>query len=338
MRTGDLLAVVIMVAAASTAAAQPLESDAAERTLAAPANLPLGAIAGVPPGARGSALQLILDATDDQKVGTVALGWKSGQQDHFLLTLSGPLDESTNRAAPLSLIGLASGAAVKFSGNRLNWRGPNLREQAEIQQLCEALAKRKISPCQTDNEEIPLIERDALRRLTHLDDTPWLVGGEVGIERAGYEFLESGTLAARSENHQNWSIGARLGHYSPVYGFLIGSYSYHRGHIAAGLPADVCVPIDGTAALRCESSVIGEPGPTKLSVAGVEVRKFFASPVAIAPSVRHDFVNDVTAVDVPMYFLRSGASLTGGVRVGWRSDTDEATAVVFVGTAISLLP
>jgi hypothetical protein len=43
-------------------------------------------------------------------------------------------------------------------------------------------------------------------------------------------------------------------------------------------------------------------------------------------------------VEVPIYFLGSGASPIGGVRFGWRSDTREVTAVVFVGAAFSLIP
>jgi hypothetical protein len=338
-----LLVSLTVLSAVRLASGEQIQSDAPERTLAAPANMTFGTAAGVAsgelrPGVPRLAVQFLLDATSDQKNGTVALGWKSGQQSHFLLTMTGPLDSGTQQAAPISLLGLPTGASIKLSASRLNWRGPSGLEQLETQRLCEDLAKRGISPCQTDNENIPLLERTALRQLSHVDDTPWFIGGDVGIERAAFRFLEPGTLAARSKNHETYTASGRLGYYSDALGFVIGSYAYRRSHAPAGSPADICQVIDGTTALRCQPAVIGAPAPRRLSVASVELRKFFAAPIAISPSVQRDFEKDITAVDVPLYFLKTGSSLTGGVRFGWRSDTKEVAAVVFVGTAIGLLP
>jgi hypothetical protein len=43
--------------------------------------------------------------------------------------------------------------------------------------------------------------------------------------------------------------------------------------------------------------------------------------------------------EVPIYFLTTAgtANPTGGVRFGWRSDTKEVTAVVFIGGAFKFL-
>ena len=73
-----LLVCLLLLAASIDASAQN-RTDGAERTLAGPANMTFGAVAGVAAGEpiKGqprAALQLLLDATKDQKTGTVALG------------------------------------------------------------------------------------------------------------------------------------------------------------------------------------------------------------------------------------------------------------------------
>lgn len=337
-----VVAVILALGAANAAAQHPHAADA-EKSLAAPANLTLGTVAGVtatpssqtPPS---STAQLLLDATNDKKVGTVAIGWKNGQQSHLQLTFSGPVDESTSEATPASLLGLANGAQAKLSFNRLNWRGPSGLEQMQIQQLCAKLAANGITDCNTANPEMPVLEGTALRQLLHVDDIPWLIGGDVSVGRNGFRFLEPGSLAAQSLSKENVSATGRLGIYVPALGFAFGSYSYRRGWAAGGRASDICQPIANTNATQCQSAVIGPPVEKSLSVVTFELRKFFAGPVATTPSLQIDLENDVRAVDVPIYFLRTSGNLTGGVRFNWRSDTKETTAVVFIGTAIGLLP
>jgi hypothetical protein len=54
--------------------------------------------------------------------------------------------------------------------------------------------------------------------------------------------------------------------------------------------------------------------------------------------VEHDFESDVTAVTIPLYlFKEKDGGFTGGLQLGWRSDTDETVAGVFVSKAFSFL-
>jgi len=347
------LAVLSLMLGATHAVAQHANATAAEKTLAAPANLTFGTVAGVlsstaaelekagNPGLAvpTSALQILLDATNDKKVGTVAIGWKNGQQSHLLLTLSGPVDESSGEATPASLDGLANGSQAKLSFNRLNWRGPSGLEQLALRDdVCPKLIAKYGGECDTNNAKIPALEREALADLLHLNDIPWLIGGDVSVGRSGFKFLEPDTLAAQSWSKESFSATGRVGLYVPALGFVFGSYSYKRGYSAAGPASNICQPLPNTNATKCQTAVIGEPTEKKRHVASLEVRKFFAGPVATTPSFQFDLENDVRIVDVPIYFMRTAGSLTGGIRFNWRSDTKETQAVVFIGTAIGLLP
>jgi len=47
----------------------------------------------------------------------------------------------------------------------------------------------------------------------------------------------------------------------------------------------------------------------------------------------------VTAVLIPVYFLKDAKGTPiGGVRGGWRSDTNAVTISLFVGAAFGLMP
>jgi hypothetical protein len=107
---------------------------------------------------------------------------------------------------------------------------------------------------------------------------------------------------------------------------------------AASGPTELCQPLDGTAALTCDTAILGAPSRRTLNLLDVEWRRFFPrGNIAINPSIAHDFSEEVTAIDVPFYFLSlSTGGLAGGARASWRSDTKEFAVGVFVGTALGL--
>jgi hypothetical protein len=52
-----------------------------------------------------------------------------------------------------------------------------------------------------------------------------------------------------------------------------------------------------------------------------------------------DFKSDVFGIDVPLFLVRNKEKqLSGGIRLGWRDDTDAFSAGVFVGKAFKLDP
>jgi hypothetical protein len=70
----------------------------------------------------------------------------------------------------------------------------------------------------------------------------------------------------------------------------------------------------------------------------LEVRRRFSA-FALSPWIQYDAIGHVTAVGVPVYFLRSDkGSLNGGVRANWRSDTKAVTLSIFVGTVLGTVP
>lgn len=321
----------------ATAQAQDGSADfgAPYKGLLVPANIGLGVVPGTTvDSADGSAIQLTLDASQKDKVGTIALGWKDGQ-GQFQLSLAAPVDGG-GEATPFSLLGLPQGATAKFAFNRLLWRGPTASEQAQAVKLC-ADRGIPIADCTVRKLEA---RKDGLAGrladLEHLNDVPWFFGGDASIERASFKYLEKSTLASKSESHDALTVSGRVGFYSSTLGFVIGSYAFKDAFAAAGGATQVCQPIAGTQGTRCDAAVLGSPQEKQLHVVGLEVRRFMASTAAaIAASIQRDLKKGVTSVEVPVYFIRNATGTpVGGVRFGWRSDTKEVTAVAFVGAAL----
>jgi hypothetical protein len=101
---------------------------------------------------------------------------------------------------------------------------------------------------------------------------------------------------------------------------------------------EVCSPLTGTLSLQCGKRVLRAPFRQASEIIGGEVRKFFNSRFAITARLNHDLKDDVTGLEVPLYFVRnSDGGLTGGISIGWRSDTDAVIASAFVGQVLALI-
>lgn len=58
--------------------------------------------------------------------------------------------------------------------------------------------------------------------------------------------------------------------------------------------------------------------------------------MGIAPRLTHDFDEDVTGINLPVFLASGEGNLSSGFQVGWRSDTDEIVAGFFIGTQLNL--
>lgn len=337
--SGPVLACAVTLLAPAFARAQATPGAGAEgaRSGAAPASLSFLTVPHVDgEKANTSVVQFSLDSSAKDRFGTIALGWQHGS-GNVQLKLSGPLD-SSDETEPLSLTGLARGASARLAVNRFGWRPPTLHEQQQAVALCaDPRLAGKTCSVRGLAADFPA-ESARLAALEHLYDKPWLFGAEASVTQRGFQFLRSDTLAADSEDHVGFSVQARVGIFSPSLGFLSASASYERDFEPAARPSDICRPIAGTSATRCQMVVVGSPVEANQSGVGVELRRFFTSNAntGISPSLRYDFDADTWLAEVPLYVIPGKGKVSGGIRFGWRSDTKDVSAVVFVGTIFDL--
>jgi len=151
-----------------------------------------------------------------------------------------------------------------------------------------------------------------------------------------YDFITTESLTKQSEKHDGISLGAELGWLPYRWGiFFVGlSYRYEEGYKAQP-EQDICAPFgEDLGALSCSKAAVGAPSKSKKQIASIELRRYFrGGSLAVNPRFSYDFENDVSGVRLPIYFLKDGkGALNGGLAAGWRSDTEDYTLSLFVGT------
>jgi hypothetical protein len=329
-----MLCAALCLCAARPTMAQGDPHPRATSTAAAPATETLGTVAGIQGADKGSAFQALLDASTDEKTATAVMGWKNGTSV-YALTFKGPLNAKTKEAVPISLDGLNNGASVQFAANRLFWSGPDLDEQAEIKELCARVFPS--APCNYE-DMAPGADRRRMGELLHLNDIPWYLGVSGGVSVVTYKFLNT-ELKDDSQKKIDYSFAAQAGVFRPSLGFLIGTIGFQQTSAAGGDSVSVCRSLPETDATTCVDAVLKPPTQTRGALATAQIRRKLAGDVAIAPTLQYDIEKEVTAVIIPVYFLKdANGSPIGGIRAGWRSDTEAVVISLFVGAAFKLTP
>ena len=166
----------------------------------------------------------------------------------------------------------------------------------------------------------------------------FFAGMNGSIAPESFTFVSADTLAEQpAERHTSRSISAVAGVAFKTNTVTTFTYA-HDVVYTAGDTADVCSPVAAGGSLKCNQAVIGAPtGPERTSRVSFEVKQFFGAHFALAPKVNWDVGNSVAGVEIPIYLLQAkDGGLTGGVTLGWRSDTKAFTASAFVGPVLKL--
>jgi hypothetical protein len=276
---------------------------------------------------------LSLEASADSKTGTAtaAVDTPSGAFS-AALSLQAPLTDAAHEARPLSLNGLSNSAAASLAVHWFRW--PGSPDTARMRALCQ----RALQTNECDDTQLTrAADRREFLRLSHAGDTPIILTARATLGRRTFHYAERATLETASETHDDVAAAAGAGRYDPRLGYVGVEYQFLR-EFDAGDSEQLCVLRDADRTLECRSAVLGAPSRLTRQGAAIEWRRFLpGGRVAVNPTIARDFRNGVTAVDVPIYFLRlDGGALAGGVRAAWRSDTNVTTVSVFVGAALRL--
>ncbi len=189
---------------------------------------------------------------------------------------------------------------------------------------------------------LPTEERDYLRGI--FASAPYDLGVEATVGRTKFKYVDPLTLTELSDRKIEWSIKAFYNRYLLASKTaLTFSAGYERGF--KGADEEIfCPPNPTNVVVKCTEAAGAPPkkGESLLFSAGVRHQFSIGGKLrdlATAPLVTYDAVDDLFKVDVPVYFLPDkDGGLTGGLRFGYRSDTDKLSFSVFIGAAFSILP
>lgn len=247
-------------------------------------------------------------------------------------TLSGPLSKEAGSATLASLDGLAGATSVGVQASLFAW-APKPVDPKQAKSICQKHLGKDSCTRQGLPTAAAKDEWDALVDYGH----PWLLNSEFRIGRQSFNFIDLATLTTGEEDRTPFSVRLGTGFVQPGLGYIGVSYRHERSY-QGGDQTQVCTSLGSADALRCDTVNLGAPRLTPSNIGSVEAR-LFGKYIAVNPRASYDFSNDVLGLELPVYFAQNGDSgFTGGINIGWRSDIDRVTAVLFVGAALDLFP
>lgn len=322
---------------------------AAERLAAAPLDSSASSVRGI---------QISSDKDDSNVSIRIGDRWNATvdsqgvvEERAWSLTASSPLDKSSGQTSLASLDGLAGSTSLKAEWRLMRVGFGPVPTDAQLRPLCnKARVANNLAPLAPEAvcDDTAFAGQPKLYekyRLLALGKRPlatvYSFNAKAGTQ--SFDYIDTATLKSRSVEETPWSIGLDVTWYR-----LIDQDSFTVSidrQAAWKAPSEVILCPGGGGVVTCVKGPPGPPVRKDTNLLGVEYRRFDAfrlgesKPIrfGLALSATYDTEADVYGVEAPLYLVPNGDGLlSGGLRLGWRSDTDEVTLGVFVGAPLGL--
>lgn len=300
-----------------------------------------------PPSVVGSSPdQVKLEGGQANGQGEVVISFLNG----LGLKISSPTDKDTETTEFTNLDGLANNLSVAVTWSRVGLglvKVQDVRVVAQRQQKVCDDNKVPEAECVSDGsvekflKERGRSDREVRKAVLEFDratfQDAWIWGtfieGKVGNKK--YEFFDQSAHDQVREEISRSISASIVGIYGP--GRVSFGLTQQTAFEESKVKVRRCTAVDGSTALEeCKELPLGVPAEVDSIIARTELRHIFGK-WALSPLISHDFEKSVWGLELPIYFLPdSKGVLTGGLRLGWRSDEDDIKASVFVAKPLSL--
>ncbi len=260
------------------------------------------------------------------------------------LTVTAPVDADENgRTTIADRNGLSHTAHV--SGGLFFYRWNPRSDTIRINQICEAQRRAFLQSgdsakqaqatqpifCSTVGP-LPDSAKRQIRGAVRWS-VPITLALNTGWGRKSFQWTDVNTLQAGKSERTNWNIQAAAGSFVPPIGFI--SVEYTRQELFESAPSvQLCVPVGSPGVQTCRQTSTAAPSRRSDNLITGELRHFFGRELAAAVALTRNLSQDVTSVEVPLYFLPDATSgrLNGGIAANWSTDDRGVRMSVFIGT------
>lgn len=268
----------------------------------------------------------------------------------FAFTLSSPLDKSGAGFTSLAnLDGLGNSTSFEIGYNEM--RGRRLETPVEeIGRLCDVARVNAGLQATQDGcgyEEILRYapgQYGAYLQATQGFEHVWVWGASARVGFQEFTYYDGATLARLQNDETLWRASAYVG-------YLFRSSAMATATLTSQTAfkdrrTQVLCP-GGAPPVTCVNGPIGAPEEIESLLLGLDYRRqiflgagadrFLSGPdLGYSFAATYDFETEVYGFDLPIYLLRDSSDLlTGGVRLGWRSDDHELTVGLIVSRPFS---
>lgn len=270
------------------------------------------------------------------------------------LRASSPTGSQDSTTTIATLDGLANSTKLALNLNHFfltNLKDPgkpeNKKDRDTAFKICKLIGKE--NGCSTNDIKVGLKnptlnlsteeQEEIFKKFKYLFYKPnsWNFGynlnAEVGYEN--FEFIDSTTQEKQDQSETPWSVGASFSVNPPIKFPLLFKLGFkYQEAFKASSSQIVCPPSNGTDSVTCNNGIFSGPNQRENLQLSFETRSILKGS-ALSLLVTHDFENDETGIDLPIYIVSDKkGNLNGGLRFGWTSvdDDDDFSAGVFVGS------
>jgi hypothetical protein len=251
-----------------------------------------------------------------------------------------PFDEEDEEGVFASLKEVNGDITLTGEAGYVSWRP--FEYERYISALCSACEQAKVinlNDCSPEGLSEILkatgkTQRQVDRQTLAISDAGfgWFVGtafgGKVMAGRKEREFFDADAKVAEDD---------RVGFSAGVTGTFFlrngtaGFQLLQKREFEEAKGATLCTPIaEGSLLDECQTKPRSRADSVDSLVGSIEW-KIALTNLALVPQLQHDFDEGLWAAQLPIYLVRNDeGQLTGGLRLGWRSDTDDFYAAIFV--------
>lgn len=282
----------------------------------------------------GSDAAVKFEAGQADKKATAQLSFGGTNIRSAFVKVTAPLDENAPQQSLANLHGLTGASLQVGLWHRLTRVNIDKVDLDEWARLCHEHGDKR------DSCNIYKFGDAVASKAIQTTGMTSAAGVAFELSRPKFEFATPTTFTANKEQLREYAGTVAYG-IIPNIGHLYFTgldFRYEVSHEAKP-KQQICLPIDATPALRCTTTSVGAPEREMKRIAELRTRWYASGSVIVDVVVARDFNSNATGIDIPIAFSRSGKDnlFNGGVRLGWRSDTKEVTASVFVGAMRDIL-
>lgn len=267
------------------------------------------------------------------------------------IVVNAPLDKSSSTTDLVNLNGLANVFTVGLEFSRLSFRKSkegSIDGKIRRDEICEEMRKIKTEKlgktgdlpgnknCGGGDVAAYLPLRYDEFKNTFLDPTKWQTqwGAGFKIGEETFKFMDPDDFGKSSTDEVFGSVKFYYNFLPPSGQTMYGVGIELQREFKASASQTRCP--SGGGVVVCQTGAFAKPNEIDKELIHFEVRRRLDEH-AIAVKLIHDLESEVSALEVPVYIIEDKKEqLNGGIRIGYRDDTDEIEIGLFVGSSFGL--
>lgn len=256
------------------------------------------------------------------------------------LEVSVPYNKDEDEGVFASLDAISGDVTIGATGSYKTWGSLNAGGYAAA--LCKMCDEQKVDILHCNPDSLaelltPQQGRDMERKIVAGAFGRGLVGSSFTLElEAGRKPREYFDTAAKVVEEDRSTFAVDLSWTGMLKNGTTTLEFVQKRDYKPAKAATLCSAISGSLLEECTTKPRARAQAKDSSVGGVEW-KLLLRGFAIAPALQRDFEENVWGAQLPIFLVRDeDGALTGGLRLGWRSDTDDFSAAIFVSKPFDL--